>query len=111
MLGWALLVVSGLSVSAVIGLLIGRMRGRGADGLCLGLLLGPIGWLLAALLRDLRFRCPRCLRPVPDTASRCVCGHDLFPPRRPDPRPATCSFCGAFLSRAGTVCPSCGSSR
>lgn len=39
------------AVGAVVGYIIGSPKGRGADGLVLGLLLGWIGWIIVAVLQ------------------------------------------------------------
>jgi hypothetical protein len=68
-------------VGALVGYLIGKSKGRGTAGLWLGLLLGPIGWLCAALMGDSeRFarRCPFCAEAVQPAAVVCrYCGHDI----------------------------------
>jgi hypothetical protein len=43
-------VVTGLAVSGLIGFLIGDRSGNGGAGLFLALVLGPLGWLIAALV-------------------------------------------------------------
>lgn len=55
----------------MIGLGIGRTRGRGGDGFLLGFLLGPIGWLVILLLERHGRKCPECLGIVPEAAIRC----------------------------------------
>jgi hypothetical protein len=40
----------GLLFSALVGALIGKSRRRGGFGFFLGLLLGPVGWVLIALM-------------------------------------------------------------
>jgi hypothetical protein len=46
----AVITISLLGVSGCIGWAIGVGKGEGVAGFFLGLLLGPIGWLVAALL-------------------------------------------------------------
>jgi len=66
-------------VSVLIGWAIGRQRGRGDAGAALGLL-GPVGWIIAALLPEAGRKCPKCLAVVPDEASRCKhCGAEIEP--------------------------------
>ena len=57
---WIVGAIFGLLLSCLIGQLIGRYRGEQEMGGALGLLLGPLGWMIAALMKDKRLRCPRC---------------------------------------------------
>jgi len=65
-----------------LGFAIGGRRNRPYDGFLLGILLGPLGWLIVSFL-PVRYRrkCPECLGGVPMSARRCKhCGYRL-----PDP--------------------------
>jgi hypothetical protein len=42
--------ILGAVIAGVIGMAIGSSKGKGGAGLALGLFLGPIGWIIAALL-------------------------------------------------------------
>ena len=65
-------------IMALVGLLIGKSKERGCAGFFLGLLLGPLGWIITALLADDRPRCPECLGVVNEYANKCQnCGADL----------------------------------
>ena len=76
------LILFWLIIGPVIGFAIGRARGRPEFGVALGLLVGPIGWLLLVLAPDARRKCPMCLGPVPEAARKCRhCGSDLAGPR------------------------------
>jgi len=66
-------VLSGGGISAVIGGVIGAVRGRLWYGVFWSLFAGPLGWLLAACAQDARPRCPWCQMVIPDGAK--VCGH------------------------------------
>lgn len=62
------------AASAIFGTMIGWQKGRPIEGLAFGLLLGPIGMLLAALLPAVpNRRCPECRFGIPKLARRC--GH------------------------------------
>ncbi len=75
------LLLPGLCVSAVIGYFIGNIRGDGAAGAIWGLLLGPVGWVLALCLKDARPKCPLCQGVLPSVkVARCKhCGGELRP--------------------------------
>lgn len=71
-------------VGGLVGALIGRSRGRIVDGLGWGIILGPIGWLITALLSDRRQKCPLCGGVVNPGASRCChCGGEIRPTSSP----------------------------
>ena len=77
-------IVCGIGVFGGIGYAIGDPKGRGFFGLWLGLLLGPIGWIVIGLLGregvDQERECPECLGSVPAAARKCRhCGSDLPP--------------------------------
>ena len=66
-------------VGAVIGGLIGMIRGRADEGAILGFLLGPIGWLIVLVGKDARPKCPLCRGTLETLAvQRCRhCGGEL----------------------------------
>jgi hypothetical protein len=70
-------------VCALIGAGVGRQRGQQDTGLLLGLLLGPVGVVVAALLPDRaeeRRPCPHCAEMIRVAASVCrFCGRDVPP--------------------------------
>lgn len=71
-------VLSGLAVSALIGVIAGRARGRPGWGAVFGLLLGPIGWLIVLAGPDRRPKCPECLGVTVPGARKCKnCGSSL----------------------------------
>jgi hypothetical protein len=62
----------------VVGCALGSCRQRAFDGFILGVLLGPIGWVLILLLDHRGRKCPACLGVVPQQARRCQhCGDEL----------------------------------
>jgi hypothetical protein len=80
----------GMLIGGLVGALIGRSRGRLVDGLGWGIILGPIGWLIVALLKDLRPKCPHCGSAFNPGASRCChCGGDIRPPTPVSPMTTT----------------------
>lgn len=68
----------------VIGAFICQGKGRATLGFLLGAALGPLGLLLALLVRDRRTLCPHCRSPLlaPDAAVCARCGRavDAAPP-------------------------------
>lgn len=114
-LGW----LSGGAFSALIGAYIGdTFRKRMYMGALLGFLLGPVGWILTAALKDKRTSCPECLAAVDPRAKRCRhCGARLpvaGSEPSPAPQPATmkCPYCAAellinSLRDGDNTCPAC----
>jgi len=67
-----------LLLMGVVGSAIGHQRQRAGAGFVLGVLLGPIGWLLILFLPAAGRKCPACLGVVPHQARRCQhCGEEL----------------------------------
>lgn len=44
------LLIAWLSLGPLVGIALGQGKGRAVDGAVFGFLLGPLGWLLVALL-------------------------------------------------------------
>lgn len=83
----ALAVVGGLVVCAALGGFIGSYRGRGGMGFALGLLLGPLGVLIACLLPpDYSPPVQRPAKPHDPLLPRLLgaLGGDVKPPRDKD---------------------------
>lgn len=78
-------VLVGFLVSGLIGWAVGSAKGNGGSGFWWGLFLGPIGWIITALMTDERKRCPRCKAVLDQTFGR------------------TCRKCGAMLVRKRVV--------
>jgi len=60
-------------ICAIIAALIGDRKGEGVAGFLLGLLLGPLGIIAAALSRGNRMNCPYCKELINKKAT--VCPH------------------------------------
>lgn len=77
--------IGGTLLAAMIGLLIGVGKGRGLMGFCLGLLLGPIGWVIVLCLSNVSRKCPHCGGGMPaGNFTRCRhCGQNLPQAMRP----------------------------
>jgi hypothetical protein len=73
------LVVIGMSVNALIGFGLGKLRGQPGSGVVLAAVLGPIGWLCIFALADQRGRCRECRGLVRSGARVCQhCGRELI---------------------------------
>ena len=103
---------------AVIGGLIGYfVNGRVGSGILLGMLFGPLGWLIVFFLDDTRRRCPACHGIVPAEAAVCLhCRGSLAAveiPSRSEEEPF-CMKCGVDglsameLGQPVSHCPKCG---
>ena len=79
----ALLVIClAIVISGFIGAMVGTFRQRGFEGMLFGGFLGPIGWIIAALLPEPAVSCPECFGPTPPGAKRCMhCGVKFEPDR------------------------------
>ena len=62
-----------------VGAIVGKhFRAQPLAGGGLGVIFGPLGWLLIYTIKDVREKCSECLSPVPEGASRCArCGAEL----------------------------------
>jgi hypothetical protein len=61
-------------VLGIIGGMIGKEKGRSGDGFCLGIVLGPIGLIIIALMRPVGEKeCPHCRSKIHGEAT--VCPH------------------------------------
>jgi hypothetical protein len=79
-------------IFGLVGALIGRRRGRIGSGVFWGVLFGPLGWLIVALLKDLRPKCPHCGSAFVAGASRCChCGGEIRPNPPASPMTTTLS--------------------
>lgn len=59
-----------------IGAVIGQKKGQPVGGFFLGVLLGPIGWIIAYMAKAGTRTCPDCAERVIDKAKVCKhCGH------------------------------------
>jgi hypothetical protein len=89
-------------VGGVIGGVIGERRGRRGEGVVLGILLGPLGWLLVLCGKDERRTCAFCAEAIKDAAKFCShCGRGQPPPA--PPKPTTPKPPQAPASRGWTV--------
>ena len=66
-----MLLLIGWSLMGLVGYAIGHTKGRALFGLCLGILLGPIGWLLLLCFSTEHAECAQCCKPVDQRARIC----------------------------------------
>lgn len=106
-------------IGGLVGVLIGQSKGEGGSGCVLGALLGPIGWLILALMKGNRKTCPFCRSQVAKEATICpqcqksqngeaakvVPAGTFAPVENPDER--TCPFCAETIKSAAKVCRFC----
>jgi hypothetical protein len=65
-------------IGGLIGYIIGKNRGREAEGFALGAVLGLLGWILILVGPDNRKFCNECKGVVPKDARKCMhCGSEL----------------------------------
>ena len=65
-------------IGSGVGAIIGQSKGRTGAGAFLGLLLGPIGWLVVAVGPNMKLKCPLCGGVIVEGAIKCKnCGSDI----------------------------------
>lgn len=67
-------------IFGLVGFLLGKTKGKEGVGFLLGILLGPIGWIVVLLLGGSRHKCPKCQGSLPsESVTRCMhCGAALL---------------------------------
>jgi hypothetical protein len=78
-----------IAVCGLVGGMIGKSKGQTAGGVVAGIMLGPVGWLIVALVRPVGQRkCPYCAEQVKQEATVCrFCSRDLPPLPKPVSNP------------------------
>lgn len=65
-------------VGSFVGYLCGKARGREGEGVAIGLVLGPLGWLIMLCAKDKRERCAECGGVIIHGARKCChCGSEI----------------------------------
>ncbi|MGL1902526.1 MAG: hypothetical protein OCC49_10350 [Fibrobacterales bacterium] len=59
------------SLNIFIGYQIGKSKGRGQSGFLLTFFLGPLGWFIMLLSKDIRPKCPECNNVALHNAAKC----------------------------------------
>jgi len=107
--------------SPVIGYLIGKSKGREGAGLLLGLLLGPLGWLLVAVgpnyrnkqvmnISEEKNNCPYCKELIIKGAIKCKhCGSMLNTATNAKQIMVSCPFCKEEIEEGAAICKHCDS--
>jgi hypothetical protein len=96
-----------LVVGGLIGAAIGSSKDNGGSGFALGALLGPIGWIIAAIL-DYPRKCPACLGGVPEAATVCKnCGRELPDESVPSPPASALPEETYSDAKVAVYCPAC----
>jgi hypothetical protein len=68
-------------VNPLVGYLIGQRKNNGAVSMMISFLLGPVGWLIAAVYSGNLRKCPFCSEHIKPDAKVCrYCGRDLPEP-------------------------------
>ncbi len=107
-----------VAIGGLIGAAIGTKKNRALGGFVLGLILGPIGWLLVAVGPDLREKgpsCPHCGGEMALGKAVCRhCGREAVASASPAPEPVDapvlprkCPHCGGELPGDATRCEHC----
>lgn len=89
-----------LLLSGLVGTAIGQGKERAFDGAILGLVLGPLGWLLMAREPHRTVHCVECSGLAVRGARLCRhCGSALVHPETPSSPQLTADLAGAQVSR------------
>jgi len=76
------------SLMGLVGFVIGNVKGRALFGFCLGILLGPIGWILVLCFGNAGAECQMCRKAIDPLAKICpYCRSAVVAERKPDALP------------------------
>lgn len=102
-------------VCGVIAGMIGSNKGSGCAGFALGLLLGPLGIIIALIMKGNQKKCPFCKGDIPEDATTCKhCGKDIDPSGDSSDNDDEsdgkifCMHCGKEQSTNAVYCNQCG---
>jgi hypothetical protein len=96
-------------IFGIVSAWIGAKKGQGGTTFVIGVLLGPLGLLVAVLSKGNRRKCPLCRELMHRDATVCPhCRNEI----QPDTDPMqTCSHCGEIYRRLPgrpAICANCG---
>ncbi len=83
-------VAAALLLGILVGWLLGRLKGRPGRGALLGLLLGPVGWVLFLVTSGSAVRCQSCGRNTPWSSA------PTMSPGMSEPH-LRCRFCNSIV--------------
>lgn len=101
---WVLGTFVGIAISGTVGAAIGSPKGRIVAAFWLGVLLGPIGWLIAAYLKPSEDR----QREIVEEQEHAIVAAEAAAAAGIPPGLWACPHCAELVQPEATVCHACG---